>query len=293
MTVPGSTASRLRRRGTPLRTGVRGSETGGAAFLKSGMKSRAVRAGVLLAVVFLSGMASCGRGTSPARQSEWKLLRREQFLRLDTTWWQVATHTFDGNAAYFRPENVFVRDGLLHLLLRKSPWLDREYTGGELRTRRSFRYGRFVVRMKAARGSGVVSSFFLYRYDPWQEVDIEFLGKNTRQIHLNTFFNPGPEGAHNNAGDLSHQKPVVLDLPFDAAGAFHDYAVEWRESAIRWYVDGELIYTNADSTRVPNLPMQLMMNLWISRSTGWVGPVDDSALPAEAVYDEVQIYGSR
>ena len=37
------------------------------------------------------------------------------------------------------------------------------YRGGELRTDQSFQYGRFETRMKAAPGSGVVNSFFLFR----------------------------------------------------------------------------------------------------------------------------------
>ena len=42
------------------------------------------------------------------------------------------------------------------------------YRGGELRTDQAFQYGRFETRMKAAPGSGVVNSFFLYR-DYWAE----------------------------------------------------------------------------------------------------------------------------
>ena len=219
------------------------------------------------------------------------LLRHEAFVDLDTVFWAKASHTFGGNAARFRPANVSVVGGLLHLLLKKEQWLDRRYTGGELRSRRAFRYGRFVVKMKAARGSSVVSSFFLYRYNPWQEIDIEFLGKNTRQIHLNTYFNSGPEGAPNNAGDAAHKKPVVVDLPFDAAEAFHEYAIEWCSDWVRWFVDGELVFTNADTGRIPNLPLQLMMNLWTSDVAEWAGPRDDGCLPAEALYDDVWIYG--
>ncbi len=244
--------------------------------------------GLLLLLAVLAWLA-CTKGP-PSKSASWTLLHHEDFAKLDTTFWARASHTFGGNAARFRPANVYVAGGLLHLLLKKEPSLDRQYTGGELRTRRTFRTGRFVVRMKAAKGSGVVSSFFLFRYNPWQEIDIEFLGKNTRQIHLNTYFNPGPEGAPNNLGDAAHKKPVVLDLPFDAAAAFHEYAIEWRKDSLRWFVDGELVYTNADTGRIPDLPLQLMMNLWMSSVVQWAGPRDDAALPAEALYDDVWIY---
>ena len=77
------------------------------------------------------------------------------------------------------------------------------YRGGELRTDQSFQYGRFETRMKAAPGSGVVNSFFLYRdywaeglngSEHWNEIDIELLGRYDNRCLLYT--SPSPRDAH-------------------------------------------------------------------------------------------------
>ncbi len=105
-------------------------------------------------------------GTANQSEDPWTLVFRDDFDRFDARRWEKATHTWDGNASRFRPENVTFQDGRMRLSLKKESFQDRQYTGGELRTRPPggfFRHGRFVVRMKAARGSSVVSSFFTYR----------------------------------------------------------------------------------------------------------------------------------
>ena len=142
--------------------------------------------------------------------------------------------------------------------------------------------------MKAASGSGVVSSLFTYRYAPWQEIDIEFKGRDTRKMQANIFYNRGPEGAANNAAFEVPPFPEDVPLPYDAAEEFHVYGFEWEPGVIRWYVDGEQVLESRDASRVPELAQQLMMNIWITNRS-WAGPLDASALPAEAQYDWVRL----
>jgi beta-glucanase (GH16 family) len=229
----------------------------------------------------------------PKAPSDWKLVFADEFDSFNDQLWDKADHTFDQNLARFRPSNISYQDGKMVLALKKESWQGRNYTGAELRTKNIggfYKYGRFEVRMKAARGSGIVSSFFAFRWNPWQEIDIEFLGKDPTKIHLNIFYNPGPEGAGTNYGDLYHQSPVVLDLGFDAAADFHDYAFEWEPGRIGWYVDGKLVYQTSNTGKIPEFPQQIMMNLWYSAAADWAGPTDDSKLPAYAEYDYVRFY---
>ena len=37
-------------------------------------------------------------------------------------------------------------------------------------------------------------------------------------------------------------RPPTLDLGFDAADSFNDYAFIWYSDRIEWYVNGQLIY---------------------------------------------------
>lgn len=67
------------------------------------------------------------------------------------------------------------------------------YTGGEWRSKERFGYGLYQVNMKPIKNPGVVSSFFTYtgpsEGKPWDEIDIEFLGKDTTKVQFNYFTN--------------------------------------------------------------------------------------------------------
>jgi len=123
---------------------------------------------------------------------------------------------------------------------------------------------------------------FLHRNGPRQEIDIEFLGKDTTRILVNVYYNPGNEGATLEYGYRG--TPTLIDLGFDAAEEFHSYEIEWRPGFIRWRVDGRLIHDRVlwDPTPIPDLPMPFNINLWHSRSKELVGKLDDGGLPARA-----------
>ena len=249
------------------------------------------RAASVLAALIVAGCAAppVGSGAPPAAaDSEWRLVWADEFDSFDESRWDRATHTFDGNDARFVPGNVRVADGLLALTLSADSAGGRPFSGAEVRTDAPFRYGRFETRMRGAPGSGAVSSFFLFRYDPWQEIDVEVLGRRTSGVHFNLFHNPGPEGAPNNRGREVRPMPVTLSLPVPADSAFHVFAVEWGPDRVRWFVDGEFAFEMTEG--VPDLPAQLMMNVWASTDEGWAGRVDRGALPARAEYDWVRVY---
>ena len=55
------------------------------------------------------------------------------------------------------------------------------YLSGEIKTTESFKYGRFVTRMKSENREGTVASFFTYWDGPnwsvgqWNEIDVEIV----------------------------------------------------------------------------------------------------------------------
>ncbi|MEO1475998.1 MAG: family 16 glycosylhydrolase [Pseudomonadota bacterium] len=152
-------------------------------------------------------------------------------------------------------DHVTFRDDAAHLWITNKPSPTNPYTAGEYQKRGWYGFGRFEVVMKAARGSGLVSSFFThtgeYFGDPHDEIDFEFLGKDTSRVWLN-WFKDGQQG-----------EPKWHQLDFDAADDFHHYAFEWTPETIRWYVDGELIYVRPQgSLPVPVTPGRIIVNLW-------------------------------
>ncbi|MFX1532691.1 MAG: glycoside hydrolase family 16 protein [Promethearchaeota archaeon] len=153
-----------------------------------------------------------------------------------------------------------------------------DYISGEYRTNSFYHYGLYEVHMRPANGTGLMSgSLFTYTGptdgNPWDEIDIEFLGKNTNKVQFN-YFTDG-KGGH----EYSH------DLGFDATQAFHTYAFNWSQNSITWYVDGSPVHTA--TTNLPSTAGRIMMNLWPGDGSvdGWLGPFDDSILPVTASYD--------
>ncbi len=157
----------------------------------------------------------------------------------------------------FVPENVNFNNGKMTITLNNKASHGNPYSSGEYRTNNTFSYGTFETNMIAAKGDGLVTSFFLYTGNPWDEIDVEILGKDTRKVQFNYYV----DGVANNE--------KVIDLGFDASQGYHKYAIEYGNGYINWYVDGKWRYgvnnqgMNAPyGKKMPSHPMQIMVNLW-------------------------------
>ncbi len=198
--------------------------------------------------------------------------------------WNAANWTNGGmfNCG-FLPDHVTFANGKMTIKLDNQWSYGKPYSSGEYRTNNTFGYGTFETSMKAVKKSGTVSSFFLYTGSPWDEIDVEILGKNTNQVQFNYFVN----------GVGGHEK--VVDLGFDASAGLHRYAIEWGPGWINWYVDGAWKWgvNNAGlnapyGAAMPSHPMQIMMNLWPGTGVdSWLGPFSYSGT-LYAQYDYVK-----
>ena len=174
---------------------------------------------------------------------------------------------------------------LVLLVLSSSSLMAEPYRGAEYRTIESYRYGRFEVRMQAAGASGVVSSLFTYHelgaggLSEWNEIDIEFLGNNTNGVQFNTI----------TSGQVGHVH--FINLPYDAATEFHDYAFEWTPAHVAWFVDGVEVYRQYGAHIIQlNRYQKMMMNIWQPEYVDWVGPFSEDDLPVYAYYDWARHY---
>ena len=146
--------------------------------------------------------------------------------------WRLLHETFPSNRAIFRPANFSIStDDTGILTLRKEEGYLREYTSASLCSHKSFRYGRFEAQIRPASIPGVVTGMFLHRNSPRQEIDIEFLGRDTTKMLVNVFYNPGDDGARFDYGYRG--TPMLIDLGFDASLDFHTYAMDWSPTVLR------------------------------------------------------------
>ena len=181
----------------------------------------------------------------------------------------------------WRPSQVTFSNGSMFLnLTRDDTGSGYPYKSGEYRTKAFFGYGYYEVKMKPAKNVGTVSSFFTYTgpsdNNPWDEIDIEFLGKDTTMVQFNWYKN----GVGGN--EYYHR------LGFDASQDFHTYGFEWRPNYISYYVDGVKVYTG--TRNIPSTPGKIMMNLWPGIGVDeWLGRFD-GRIPLTAEYKYIRYY---
>lgn len=190
----------------------------------------------------------------------------------------------------WKSHNVHYENGIMRLGIteeKANAWLNDvevefNYTAGEARTENYYHYGDYEVSMKPSANGGTASTFFVCTgpYDlkdgvpnAHDEIDIEFLGKDTTHVQFNFFVN----GVGGNE--------YMYDLGFDAAEEFHTYGFRWLPDSITWFVDGEPVYkvtTDKSAEEGKNLRVvdvlpqtagRMLANYWCGneRAWGWMG----------------------
>ncbi|ODM16278.1 hypothetical protein SI65_08277 [Aspergillus cristatus] len=123
-------------------------------------------------------------------------------------------------------------------------------------TKDYFFFGRVEVEMKAAPGTGIVSSIVM-ESDDLDEIDWEAIGGYTDRIETN-YFGKGDTTTYD------RETWVNLDTPQET---FHTYTVDWTKDSITWLIDGNSVrtvkYAEAkDGSRYPQTPMKLRLGIW-------------------------------
>lgn len=174
-------------------------------------------------------------------------------------------------------QNTSFDGGILNLTIDKDHSGKYNYSGAEYRTADTYHYGYYETSMQAIKNDGVVSSFFTYtgpsEDNPWDEIDIEILGKDTTKVQFNYYTN----------GVGNHE--YMYDLGFDASEGFHTYGFDWQPDHITWYVDGKEVYTAYNN--IPSTAGRIMMNVWPGIGVNdWLKPFNGNT-PLTARYQWV------
>ena len=201
--------------------------------------------------------------------------------RINDKYWKLRDDTFPSNLALFSPNNLNIdNSGILNLTLRNQGSPVRAFNSGAIVTRQTYLYGKFSVKIRPSNIAGLVTGVFLHRNSPHQEIDIEFLGKDTTRMLINVFYNPGINGTKLEYGYRG--TPTLIELGFDAAKDFHTYEIEWKANMLSWLVDGQIIHQRTlwNPTPIPDLPMEFNVTLWYPRSKELAGNLDPSRIPS-------------
>ncbi len=277
----------------------------------------------------------------------WQLVWEDNFdgNEIDTTKWSFEENCWGGGnneqQCYTdRDENSWVANGVLTIKAQRETFTGPDnpngdisneatlpYTSARLRTlnKGDWTYGRFEIRAKLPSGQGTWPAIWMlptdYVFGGWAasgEIDImEAVNLKTASDSADQ---PGqPENRTHGTlhygrewpGNVSSGAAYRLPDGMNPADGFHEYAIEWEEGEIRWYVDDVHFATqtsdgwysqykdengqwvNGDGDAPFNQRFHLLLNLAVGGS--WAantneGGIDESAFPQTMEVDYVRVY---
>ncbi len=253
----------------------------------------------LLRRFFLSTLTIFSLST-PAFAQNWELVWSDEFTNGISSDWVYDIGTGSGGwgnneLQYYRQENATVENGHLVITARQENFGGRNYTSARMKTqgRQSFRYGRIEAGIAIPVGSGLWPAFWSLgsNFDSvgWPhcgEIDIMEHVNTETSIHGTIHWQDHNNQYANYGGSTTVSNP----------GGFHVYAVEWDESAIRWFIDGNQyheasIANGVNGTNEFHQGFFLILNLAVGGN--WPGNnIDLSRLPAQMRVDYVRVYRS-
>ncbi|KAK3114767.1 transglycosylase [Teratosphaeriaceae sp. CCFEE 6253] len=135
-------------------------------------------------------------------------------------------------------------------------------------------FGRVEVTMKAAPGTGVVSSAIL-QSDDLDEIDWEWLGGAGDQVQSNYF----------GKGQTTSYDRAAVHAVANTQGEWHKYTIDWTETQIVWQIDGTTVrvLTATDANgQFPQTPCQFKIGSWAGGDSSnpqgtiaWAGGITD------------------
>ncbi|MBM3449317.1 MAG: glycoside hydrolase family 16 protein, partial [Bacteroidetes bacterium] len=188
-----------------------------------------------------------------------------------------------------RPENAVVSNGTLKIIAKRESYGGSQFTSARLLTRDkfSFKYGKVETRAKLPAGVGTWPAIWMLGSNigsvGWPacgEIDImEHKGSQPNKIY-GTVHYPGFSGG-NAVGGTVNISNVTTE--------FHVYGVEWNETSIRFFVDGNLFFTFNNNQNIPfNHNFFIIMNVAMGGTFG--GNIETAFSSAMMEIDWIRVY---
>ena len=197
-----------------------------------------------------------------------------------------------------RTNNVFVTNGLLHIVARKEPFNGCNYTSARLKSQNLFscKYGRIEWRAKLPQGTGFWPALWMLG------TNISTIGwPNCGEIDVMENVGSNPFMAQGSIHSGSDATAIYNFTDNEATTNFNTYTLDWTTNAILFYVNGHLYQTqtawssSAGSYPFPfDQPFFLLMNMAVGGN--YLGNPTTNAInsgsifPGEMLVDYVRIY---
>ena len=189
-------------------------------------------------------------------------------------------------------ENVEVGNGVIRLVNRKENRDGRDWTSGNIWTRRDFQYGYYECRYKYAAITGTNNSFWLWTgagpnwwfpgdTDPEKRFEIDI-----NEGHYPDIVNINVHKWAEVSIKSDHKKLQFENTDFSKD--YHLFGVEWTKDELVYYVDRKEI------RRIKNewcfVPARIFLSLAIAR---WAGEVNEKVNGTFMEVDYVRVYNRK
>jgi len=198
------------------------------------------------------------------------------------------------------PKNIRVKNGKMIIEARREFFRGSDYTSARIKTKNSWKYGRFEIRAKLPQGRGTWSALWAlptdWKYGDWPlsgEIDImEHVGFDedviVTSLH-NAALSAGGIGGTDQHGFI--KKPNVCK-------EFNNYILEWNEKEILIKVNDRLSlrYPKNDKNWAKwpfDQRFHLIFNIAVGGSWGGAKGIDDNAFPTKMEIDYVRVFSKN
>lgn len=234
-------------------------------------------------------------GAEGAALASWVLVWSDEFngTSVNTTNWNFETGAGgwgNNEQQYYRSQNATVSNGNLVITAKRESFGGANYTSARMTTqnKRTFTYGKMEARIKLPLGQGLWPAFWMLGSNI-SSVGWPRCGEIDIMEHINTS-NTVYGTIHWDANGYASYGGNTSTTPSN----YHNYAIEWNSSSIKWFVDGVKyheanILNNINSTEEFHRPFFFILNLAVGGN--WPGQtIDNSKLPASMYVDYVRVY---
>ncbi len=190
------------------------------------------------------------------------------------------------------PENIEVRDGAAHLLIKKESKGGKFWTAGSAWVRPEVfaqTYGYWEARYKYAAAPAINNSFWTYvphghniHMDPDEKTHFEL------DINEGHYPNEIAMNYHSWVTGERLQHGESYKSQYDLSADYHTYALEWTPTELKYYHDGKLIRTQENFNA-----HQLQFPYISSAVISWSGQVTSQADGTAQIIDYVRVWQKK
>jgi beta-glucanase (GH16 family) len=224
----------------------------------------------------------------------WELIFQDEFLgdTLNTqNWWaQECAHGDEAQWYTPRKENIYVKEGLLHIrALKDSIKQGYPYTSGILFSSRSFGKGSYIeIRCKIPKGQGLWPAFWLWKgfEKTYHEVDVfEFWCNNTYRFSISNHYWDDVKQKKEAHWRWIYPK-TSSGKRIDMSKDYFTYAIYWDDTSLKCSLNNALFEKQTQD--IPQDPFPILLNMAVEG--GKYAPKSTLVFPQEFLIDYVRVY---